>query len=66
MDVTALYTNIPHGDGLQALRFFLEQRPTPDPPTDTLIRLAELVLTLNTFEFNGNYYQQIKGVAMGT
>ena len=31
-----------------------------------LLRLAELVLTLNCFSFAGNYYKQINGVAMGT
>ena len=32
----------------------------------TLLRLAELVLTLNCFSFGDNYYKQINGVAMGT
>ena len=34
------------------------------PSSETLIRLAELVLTLNCFSFDYNYYQQINGVAM--
>ena len=34
--------------------------------THTLTRLAELVLTLNTFSFSGEYYRQIGGVAMGS
>ena len=66
MDVTALYTNIPHKDGLQALEWFLNKRETLDPPTGTLVRLAELVLTMNMFEFNGDFYRQNSGVAMGT
>ena len=66
MDVTALYTNIPHNEGLVALRHYLDLRPTPCPPTDTIIRLAELVLNLNSFEFNEAFYQQVSGVAMGT
>ena len=66
MDVTALYTNIPHSDGLQALEWFLNKRDALDPPTVTLIRLAELVLTMNMFEFNGEFYRQSSGVAMGT
>ena len=28
--------------------------------------MAELVLTLNTFEFNGEYYEEVGGVAMGS
>jgi hypothetical protein len=66
MDVCSLYTSIPHADGLKALSFFLDQRSILQPPTNILIRLAELVLTLNTFEFNGQIFQQISGVAMGT
>ena len=66
MDVVSLYTNIPHGEGLIALRHFLDKRVTQTPPTATLIRLAELVLDMNAFEFNGQFYKQTSGVAMGT
>lgn len=66
MDVSSLYTNIPHADGLKALQFYLDQRNVKNPPTNTLIRLAELVLTLNVFEFNQDYYHQINGVSMGS
>ena len=65
MDVKSLYTIIPHRDGLEALKFFLNERTLLEPSTTTLIRLAELVLTLN-FSFDGEHYQQISGVAMGT
>ena len=41
MEVTSLYTCIPISDGLKALKHFLNKRATQDPPTDTLIRLAE-------------------------
>ena len=64
MDVKSLYTVIPNGDGLLALTHFLNKRPVLQPPTHTLVRLAELVLTLNTFSFNGNFYRQTGGVAM--
>ena len=66
MDVKSLYTTIPNKDGLLALTHFLNKRPVPQPPTHTLVRLAELVLTLNTFSFNGKYYSQSGGVAMGS
>ena len=66
LDVQSLYTSIPHQDGLKALSFFLDQRPILEPPTSTLLRLAELVLTLNTFSFDNHSYSQVKGVAMGT
>jgi len=37
-----------------------------EPPTHTLTRSAELVLTLNAFSFTDQTYRQIGGVAMGT
>ena len=64
MYVTSLYTCIPHSDGPKALKHFLNKRATPDPPTDTLIRLAELVLNKNTFR--DEVFPQLSGVVMGT
>ena len=68
LDMVSLYTSIPHADGLRALSFFLDRRPSEAryPSAITLVRLAELVLTLNTFEFDGQIFHQISGVAMGT
>jgi len=48
------------------VHFVLERKPHPSISTNTLFRLAELVLTLNSFEFNGQFFDQISGVAMGT
>ena len=45
---------------------FLDQRTVKEPSSETLLRLAELFLTLNCFSFAGNYYKQINGVAIGT
>ena len=39
---------------------------TLDSSSETVLRLAELVLTLNCFSFADSYYKQISGVAMGT
>ena len=66
MDISSLYTVIPNSEGLQALRYFFDQRTVTEPSSETLLRLAELVLTLNCFSFAGNYYKQINGVAIGT
>ena len=66
MDVKSLYTVIPHHDGLRALKFFLDKHPFQEPSTSVLVWLAELVLTLNNFSFDGEHYQQTSGVAMGT
>ena len=66
MDVSSLYTSIPHHAALSAIRYYLDQRPDPQIPTTTFLRLTELVLTQNCFQFNGRYFRQVKGVAMGT
>jgi len=66
MDISSLYTVIPNSEGLLALKYFFDQRTVKEPSSETLLRLAELVLTLNCFSFAGNYYKQINGVAMGT
>ena len=66
MDVKSLYTVIPNNGGLQAVNYFLDQRTVKESSTHTLVRLAELVLTLNAFSFDDQHYCQIGGVAMGT
>ena len=64
MDVKSLYTSIPQEDGLIALRHFLDQRPNPEHPTNTLIGLAELVLQKNFFSFNGSLISMFKKVVL--
>ena len=66
MDVSSLYTSIPHHAALSAIRHYLNQRQDPQIPTDTFLRLTEFVLTQNCFQFNGRFFRQVKGVAMGT
>ena len=66
MDITSLYTVIPNNEGLQALKYVFNQRPIKKPSSETLLRLAELVLALNCFSFGDKYYKRINGVAMGT
>ena len=66
MGITSLYTVIPNGECLLALKHFFNLRTVKEPSSETLLRLAELVLTLNCFSFAGSYYKQINGVAMGT
>ena len=61
-----VYTVIPNDENLQALDHFSDQPNVKEPSSETLLRLAELVLTLNCFSFGGNYYKQTNGLAMGT
>ena len=66
MDIKSLYTVIPNNDVLRALAHFLDKREVKEPSTATLTRLAELVLILDAFSFNGDHYRQVSGVAMGS
>jgi hypothetical protein len=64
VDVTALYTNIPHLEGIEASLTALSG--LQKPPRSTLETLMKIVLSSNCFEFNNEYYEQIQGTAMGT
>ena len=68
LDVTYLYTNIPHKEGIDVVRKLLEkERPNAFLPTkNSILKLLELVLTKNNFDFNGKHYLQVNGTAMGT
>ena len=69
MDVTSLYTNINTDIGIDAVRRTLERTrrdPNLKPSNASLIKLLELVLRRNNFQFNGQNYLQIQGCAMGT
>ena len=66
MDVNSVYTNIPHTDGINACRSFIN-RHTTDPAliNDNPI-LIDFILAHNLFKFNNDHYLQIKGTAMDT
>jgi len=66
MDVKSLYTVIPNNSGLQVLAYFLDKHDVKEPSASTLTRLAALVLTLNSFSYNNEYYCQLGGVAVGS
>jgi len=67
LDVTSLYTNIPHEDMEEALlHFMIKHESATRPPSDTVIKAARHVLANNYFLFEGQCYKQIQGTAMGT
>ena len=50
MDITSLYTVIPNGEGLLALKpFFFDLRTVKEPSSETLLRLAETSLNTKLF-----------------
>ena len=66
LDVSSLYTNVPHKEGITACEGFLYHREIQEPPTADLCQLIRLVLSKNSFVFNNRNYLQIHGTAMGT
>ena len=69
VDVKSLYTNIPNDEGIRACHEAWRDRETTDPqhpPAEVLRHLLEIVLKLNTFEFDNKHYLQKFGTAMGS
>ena len=66
IDVVGLYPNIPHADGLDALKWALDSREDKTTSTESLLELPKCVLENNVFEHDGKVYKQKRGTAMGT
>ena len=64
MDVSALYTNIPHGEAIQCVREALLESDKSEIPIEFIMRLLELLLDYNIFEFNQK--KNLLGIAMGS
>ncbi|XP_053391643.1 uncharacterized protein LOC128554386 [Mercenaria mercenaria] len=66
LDVTSLYSNIPHGEGIDACKYFMENGSRPQDSINSISKIIELILTKNDFQFNEINYIQTFGTAMGT
>ena len=66
MDVEALYPNIDQQEGAAACEEALNTRQNRRFSSDLLKRLILLVLQSNCMRFGTQFFQQIKGTAMGT
>ena len=67
-DIESMYTNISHTEGLMAIKKCLDRNPDYSqtrPPTKFLLHLLRITLTKNDFLFDGEFYLQICGTAMG-
>ncbi|GAA6073383.1 uncharacterized protein LOC105358296 isoform X1 [Tachysurus ichikawai] len=65
MDIDSLYTNIDTRDGIRAVKNIFQKYPDISRPDKELIQLLTINLNRNDFEFNGEFFLQIKGTAMG-
>ncbi|CAF4430201.1 unnamed protein product [Rotaria socialis] len=69
IDVTDLYTMIPQIEGVLSLRKMLDQLKLKEIgklKVETIIRLSRFVMTNNYFSYNGQFYHQVRGGAMGS
>ena len=67
LDVTSLYSNIPHNDGIKACEQFLTSKHSNSGiSTESVCELISTVLTKSRFHFNDDNYLQTMGCAMGT
>ncbi|XP_053383797.1 uncharacterized protein LOC128550001 [Mercenaria mercenaria] len=67
LDVNSLYTNIPHTEGIEACKYFLENSNYNGRlSVDSVCKLIQTVLENNFFKFNNDNYLQKTGTAMGS
>lgn len=64
-DVSALYTNMDIDRTITCVRDIFNKNKNPKRPDNEILKLLEISLKNNDFEFNGKYYLQILGTAMG-
>ena len=69
IDVTDLYTMVPQVEGVLALKKmmdYLNLKQIGGLKVETIIRLSRFVMQNNYFSYDGQYYHQIRGGAMGS
>ena len=66
LDVSSLYSNIPHKEGIDACRYFMQGAGKSKTSIKHISDLTDLILTKNHFQFNEKNYLQKLGTAMGT
>ena len=68
-DAVSMYTNIDTEHAISTFRRWLTDFTTEIPdnfPTELFLRVLELVMTRNIFQFDDTYWLQTDGTAMGT
>ena len=66
IDVSPLYPNIDHEEGIDAFENALNTCTSQSVPTSVLCDLIMTILKCNTLKFGERFFHQIKGTAMGT
>ena len=66
LDVSSLYTNIPHDETILAVKETMKSKNLNPNLIKWISKLLSHVLTKNAFQFNEEIYLQTRGTAMGT
>ena len=68
LNVSSLYTDIRHSEGMDIVcrQYEIHYGPEPPIPVSQLRELIRLILEDNSFKFNERQYVQIHSIAMGT
>ena len=64
-DVSALYTNMHFQRTINCVKDAFKNNPDPRRPDEGILKLLQISLTNNDFNFNGEFFLQILGTAMG-
>ena len=67
--IVGLYSNIPHEYGPEAIEYWLDKFPESLHPRfakECVLESVKSILENNNLNFNNEYFNQIKGTAMGT
>ena len=66
MDAVGLFTNIIHEDGMEEMEIKLNEREKKNIPTEFIMKLMNIILYQNIFEFHDSLWMQNIGAAMGS
>ena len=66
IDFKSLYTNIPVEDAIKCIKELVEEYTNVILNANFIVELLEIVLRNSLMTFDGEYFQQIFGVIMGT
>jgi hypothetical protein len=69
MDVVDLYAMIPQTEGVLSMKKMIDHlklKQIGGLKAEIIIRLSRFVMQNNYFSYNGQYYHQIRGGAMGS
>ena len=66
IDFKSLYTNIPVDDAINSIKELVIEFKNVIPNADFVVELLTVILKNSLMTFNGEYFQQIFGVIMGT